>query len=129
MCKENCCCRASSLTSLKRILLVFIAVNLLLSVIAIFTRAGTTKRYTDAIKLLDERNNNTSTNTTFKKCKLGGLFKDEKYCEIDGKYLYKPSDSVSFQGLFKKFPIVELIMDIGRIVITAIFLIYIFYTK
>ena len=127
MCNENSCCRASSLTSLKSILIIFTAVNLLLCVIAVFIRAGTTKRYTDALILLDERNNDTSTNNTFNKCRFGGLFKDEMYCEVDGKFLFKPSDSVSYQGLFKNFPKVELIMDIGRIIITAIFSLYIYF--
>ena len=127
MCNENSCCKASSLTSLKSILLIFTAINLLLCIIAVFIRAGTTKRYKDALILLDERNNNTSINSTFNKCSFGGLFNDELYCEVDGKRLYKPSDSVSFQSLFKNFPKVELIMDISRIIITIIFFLYIFF--
>ena len=57
MCKSNCCCRNTSKKGLIYYLMVFIILTFVLSFISIFIRAGNTKRYKQALILLEERNN------------------------------------------------------------------------
>ena len=106
--------------------MVFIILTFVLSFISIFIRAGNTKRYKQALILLEERNNGTffypGTN-----CRKGGyIFKDETYCEYGGVMLKKPDTNVSHQSLFKKWKTIELIINISRTVITGIFCIYLY---
>ena len=52
------------------------------------------------------------------------------YCETDGKMLYKPSENVSYQDLFKNFVKIEVILNVFRTLITGIFLhFYISFSK
>ena len=127
MCNVNCCFRDLPAKRLKLVLYIFILINLLLSFIAIFIRAAKTQRYNDALILLEERNKYKLSNYTLNKCELGGTFKDDKYCKIDGKMLYKPSENVGYQNLFKNYVKVELLMNILRTIITGIFFVFLYF--
>ena len=126
MCNEGCCCKNLTLDGLKRFIISFTVINLILSFIAIFIRAGNTDWYEKALVYLEERNNGTFNNFTFDNCKEGGIFEDDTYCEINGKFLYKPSENVGNQGLYKKWKSVEIIINIIRAIIILIILIYYF---
>ena len=69
MCKINCCCQNSTLKELVYYLIVFTAINMILSLAAIFIRAAKTNRYEQALIYLEIRNNNTFINTTYENCK------------------------------------------------------------
>ena len=126
MCQSNCCCRNTSKKGLIYYLMVFIIITFVLSFISIFIRAGKTKRYKQALILLEERNNG-SFDYPDTNCRKGGyIFKDETYCEYDGVMLKKPETNVSHQSLFKKWKTIELIINISRTVITGIFCIYLY---
>ena len=88
MCNSNCCCKNSTLKELAHYLITFTAINMILCIIAIFIWAAKTERYKQALIYLDERNsiNSTFKNTTYKNCRYGGHFKDDIYCEIEGKF-------------------------------------------
>ena len=127
MCCENACYKNSSFKTLKFILIIFTLVNLLLSLIALFIRAAKTERYKEALVLLEQRNNNTYKDYIFDECYMGGLFKDEKYCDINGTMLYKPSKKVEYQTLFKNYPNIEVAIDVLRLVLTGIYSIFLYY--
>jgi hypothetical protein len=126
MCNTNCCCNGLNKEALKKLSLVFILINTILSFIAIFIRAAKTKRYEQALELLEQRNNGTY-NATLYNCFLDGFWHDEIYCDSEGKRLSKPDDTVGGQSLFKKWNTVELFLDISRLIITAIFLIFFYF--
>ncbi len=126
MCSPNCCCKNLTTDGLRKSLISFIVITLIVSAIAIFIRAGNTERYKKALIYLEERNNGAYESLTLDNCRKGGLFDDEDYCEIDGKFLYKPSENVSNQGIFKKWKDIELALNIVRAIIILIFLIYYF---
>ena len=77
-----------------------------------FYKGSKTERYQQALIYLDQRNNSTFTNYTYINCKLSGFFKDDTYCEIDGRMLKKPEENVSYQSLFKNWEKIELIINI-----------------
>jgi hypothetical protein len=126
MCNTNCCCRGSSKETLKKLSLVFILINTILSFIAIFIRAAKTKRYEQALELLEQRNNGTY-NATLYNCYLDGFLNAEIYCDSEGKRLSKPDDTVGGQSLFKKWNTIELFLNISRLIITGIFLIFFYF--
>jgi hypothetical protein len=64
----------------------------------------------------------------FNNCDRTGDFLDTNYyCEINGKRLKQPSESVSNQGLFKKWNTVELILSISRTVLTVGFVAFFYF--
>ena len=128
MCNVNCCCRAESTNGLIGLLLIFTAINLLLSIAAIFIRAANTKRYDEALIYLEAINNGTFKEVTFEDCKKSGyIFKDDYYCKVNGEYLKKPRDSVSNQSLFKNRKTSELVMNIIRTVLAVILLVFLYF--
>ena len=132
MCNADCCCRDASASDLIKYLLVFVLVNLLLSVISIFIRAAQTERYDQALLYLDAINSGeldlNLAEFGFNNCDRTGDFLDTNYyCEINGKRLKQPSESVSNQGLFKKWNTVELILSISRTVVTVAFVVFIYF--
>ena len=127
MCCENACYKNSSFKTLKFILIIITLVNFLLSLIALFIKAAKTERYKEALVLLEQRNNNTYKDYIFDECYMGGLFKDEKYCDINGTMLYKPSEKVEYQTLFKNYPNIEVAIDVVRLVFTGIYSIFLYY--
>ena len=126
MCNTNCCCNGLNKETLKKLSLVFILINTILSLIAIFIRAAKTKRYEEALIILEQRNNGTY-NVTLYNCYLDGLFHDDIYCDSEGKRLSKPDDNVSNQNLFKNWNTYELILNVSRLIITGIFLIFFYF--
>ena len=126
MCHTNCCCNGLNKETLKKLSLVFILINTILSLIAIFIRAAKTKRYEEALVILEQRNNGTY-NVTLYNCYLDGFFHDDIYCDSEGKRLSKPDDNVSNQSLFKNWNTVELILNVSRLIITGIFLIFFYF--
>ena len=128
MCNENCCCKNASTSELINYLLIFTIINLGLSFAAIFLRAAKTKRYDDALMYLEARNNGTLTNFNYEECKKDGyIFKNEIYCKINGEFLKKPSDEVKFESIYKKWGLVELIINISRTLFTFPFLVFLFF--
>ena len=132
MCNADCCCRDASASDLIKYLLVFVLVNLLLSFISIFIRAAQTERYDQALLYLDAINSGeldlNLAEFGFDNCDRTGDFLDTNYyCEINGKRLKQPSESVSNQGLFKKWNTVELILSISRTVITVAFVAFFYF--
>ena len=126
MCNTNCCCNGLNKETLKKLSLVFILINTILSLIAIFIRAAKTKRYEEALVILEQRNNGTF-NATLYNCYLDGLYHDDIYCDSEGKRLSKPDDNVSNQSLFKNWNTYELILNVSRLIITGIFLIFFYF--
>ena len=126
MCNTNCCCNGLNKETLKKLSLVFILINTILSLIAVFIRAAKTKRYEEALVILEQRNNGTY-NVTLYNCYLDGLFHDDIYCDSEGKRLSKPDDNVSNQSLFKNWNTYELILNVSRLIITGIFLIFFYF--
>jgi hypothetical protein len=126
MCNTNCCCNGLNKETLKKLSLVFILINTILSLIAIFIRAAKTKRYEQALVLLEQRNNGTY-NVTLYNCYLDGFFHDDIYCDSEGKRLSKPDDNVSNQSLFKNWNTYELFLNVSRLIITGIFLIFFYF--
>ena len=132
MCNADCCCRDASASDLIKYLLVFVLVNLLLSFISIFIRAAQTERYDQALLYLDSINSGeldlNLAEFGFNNCDRTGDFLDTNYyCEINGKRLKQPSESVSNQGLFKKWNTVELILSISRTVVTVAFVAFFYF--
>lgn len=127
MCNANCCCTNVQTKYLKLLLYIFTFINLVLSFIAIFIRAAKTGRYNDALLLLEERNRDKLSNYKLDKCILSGTFKDELYCEINGTKLYKPSENVRYQSLFRNYEKVELAINLLRTIITIIFFAFIYF--
>ena len=132
MCNSDCCCRDASASDLIKYLLVFVLVNLLLSFISIFIRAAQTERYDQALLYLDAINSGeldlNLAEFGFNNCDRTGDFLDTNYyCEINGKRLKQPSESVSNQGLFKKWNTVELILSISRTVVTVAFVAFFYF--
>ena len=67
-------------------------------------------------------------NFGFNNCERTGDFLDNYYyCKINGKRLKQPSESISYQGLFKKWNKVELILNYSRLFITAIFIVFFYF--
>ena len=126
MCNTNCCCNGLNKETLKKLSLVFILINTILSLIAVFIRAAKTKRYEEALVILEQRNNGTY-NVALYNCYLDGLFHDDIYCDSEGKRLSKPDDNVSNQNLFKNWNTYELILNVSRLIITGIFLIFFYF--
>jgi len=126
MCNTNCCCNGLTKDGLKKLSLVFVLINVVLSFIAIFIRASKTKRYEQALVLLEQRNNGTF-NATLYNCYLDGFWHDEIYCDSEGKRLSKPDDNVSSQSLFKKWNTYELLLSISRLILTAIVLVFFYF--
>lgn len=127
MCCENCCYTNSSLKTLKFILIIFTVFNIIISLISLFIRASKTERYKDALVLLEQRNNGSYKKFVFDTCYMGGTFKNDKYCIINGTSLYKPSEKVEYQSLFKNYINIETITDILRLIFTIIYLIFSYY--
>ena len=127
MCNVNCCCANVQTKYLKLLLYIFTFINIVLSFIAIFIRAAKTGRYNDALLVLEERNRDKLSNYKLDKCILSGTFKDDLYCEINGKMLYKPSENVSYQSLFRNYVKVELAINVLRTIITVIFFAFIYF--
>ena len=72
MCNTNYCCKDLNKDSLKKLSLAFILINVIISLIAVFIRAAKTKRYEQALVLLEQRNNGTF-NATLYNCYLDGF--------------------------------------------------------
>ena len=125
MCNINCCCKDLNKDSLKKLSISLIIINIILSLIAIFIRAAKTKLYEQALVLLEQRNNGTF-NATLYNCYLDGFLHYEIFCDSKGKRLSKPDENVSNQSLFKNWNTYELSLSISRLIITAIFLIFLF---
>ena len=85
--------------------------DIILSILAIFLRAAKTGRYEEALIYLEERNNGTFNNFEFENCSLGGLLKDEYYCDIYGKRLRKPERYVNYQYIYKNWGKIEIILN------------------
>ena len=96
MCYANCCYKNVSLNRLRMLLLLFVTINILLSILAIFIRATKTERYKQVLKILDQRNNWNFTYYNLTNCRKGGTFKLDTYCKLDRKFVYKPSEFVSY---------------------------------
>lgn len=127
MCNVYCCCRNLQNDGLIKLLLTFTFINLILSILAIFIRAAKTGRYEQALIYLEERNNGTFNNFVFDNCTLGGFFKDQYYCDIYGKRLSKPEEHVNYQFIFKNWGKIEIILNVSRLVITAIYSIFLYF--
>ena len=108
------------------LLIGFTIVNLILSVVAIFIRAAKTQRYDEALEYLEAINNGNLDSLDLNNCNQN-LFDDDIYCNIDGKTLKKPSQSVKNQGIFKNWNKIELSLNISRTVITVPFLAFLIY--
>ena len=126
MCHVNCCCREETKSGLMNLLIGFTIVNLILSVVAIFIRAAKTNRYDEALEYLEAINNGNLDTLDLNNCGQE-LFDDDIYCNIDGKRLKKPSQSVKNQSIFKNWNKIELALNISRAVITLPFLIFLIY--
>ena len=59
MCKTNCCCKNATFKELVYYKIIFTAIIMILTIVAIFIRAGKTARYEKALIYLDLRNNDT----------------------------------------------------------------------
>ena len=127
MCNANSCCKDLTRQGLINYLYLFTIINLILSVIAIFIRAADTDRYDEALMYLEARNNGTFKNFNIDDCKKGGLFKDDIYCRVNDKSLSKPSESVSFESIFKNWKTIELALNISRAVFTVIYILFLYF--
>jgi hypothetical protein len=120
MCHADCCCSGETKSGLMNLLIAFTIINLILSVVAIFIRAAKTQRYDEALEYLEAINNGNLDSLDLNNCNQN-LFDDDIYCNIDGKTLKKPSQSVKNQGIFKNWNKIELSLNISRTVITVPF--------
>ena len=128
MCNVYCCCRQEQINGLIRFSLIFTAINLILSFVAIFIRAAKTERYNTALIYLETINNGTFNHSALVDCKISGyIFKDAYYCRVGEVYLKKPANSITNQNLFKNWEKTELSINTTRTVITLIFLAFIYY--
>ena len=126
MCHADCCCSGETKSGLMNLLIAFTIINLILSVVAIFIRAAKTERYDEALEYLEAINNGNLDSLDLNNCNQN-LFDDDIYCNIDGKTLKKPSQSVKNQGIFKNWNKIELALNISRTVITVPFLAFLIY--
>ena len=126
MCHADCCCSGETKSGLMNLLIAFTIINLILSVVAIFIRAAKTNRYDEALEYLEAINNGNLDSLDLNNCGQE-LFHDDIYCNIDGKRLKKPSQSVKNQSIFKNWNKIELALNISRAVITLPFLIFLIY--
>ena len=126
MCHADCCCSGETKSGLMNLLIAFTIINLILSVVAIFIRAAKTQRYDEALEYLEAINNGNLDSLDLNNCNQN-LFDDDIYCNIDGKTLKKPSQSVKNQGIFKNWNKIELSLNISRTVITIPFLAFLIY--
>ena len=126
MCHADCCCSGETKSGLMNLLIAFTIINLILSVVAIFIRAAKTERYDEALEYLEAINNGNLDSLDLNNCNQN-LFDDDIYCNIDGKTLKKPSQSVKNQGIFKNWNKIELSLNISRTVITIPFLAFLIY--
>ena len=126
MCHADCCCSGETKSGLMNLLIAFTIINLILSVVAIFIRAAKTQRYDEALEYLEAINNGNLDSLDLNNCNQN-LFDDDIYCNIDGKTLKKPSQSVKNQGIFKNWNKIELALNISRTVITVPFLAFLIY--
>ena len=126
MCHADCCCSGETKSGLMNLLIAFTIINLILSVVAIFIRAAKTQRYDEALEYLEAINNGNLDSLDLNNCGQE-LFDDDIYCNIDGKRLKKPSQSVKNQSIFKNWNKIELALNISRAVITLPFLIFLIY--
>ena len=128
MCNVNCCCPDLKVPGLIRFLFLFTAINLLFSVIALFIRAADCDRYDEALNYLEIRNNGTFKKTLIQNCEKSESFLDDDYyCDVDGKKLKKPNDEVSYQKLFKNWNTAELIIDIARVILIVLYLLFLYF--
>ena len=128
MCNADCCCRDLKVPGLIRFLFLFTAINLLFSVIAIFIRAADCDRYNEALNYLEARNNGTFKNTFIQNCeKSENFLDDDYYCDVNGQKLKKPNDEVSYQSLFKNWNTAELIIDVARVIIIVLYLLFLYF--
>ena len=128
MCNVNCCCLDLKKDGLIRFLFLFTAINLLFSVIALFIRAADCDRYDEALNYLEIRNNGTFKKTLIQNCEKSESFLDDDYyCDVDGKKLKKPNDEVSYQKLFKNWNTAELIIDIARVILIVLYLLFLYF--
>ena len=126
MCHADCCCSGETKSGLMNLLIAFTIINLILSVVAIFIRAAKTQRYDEALEYLEAINNGNLDSLDLNNCNQN-LFDDDIYCNIEGKTLKKPSQSVKNQGIFKNWNKIELSLNISRTVITIPFLAFLIY--
>ena len=126
MCHADCCCSGETKSGLMNLLIAFTIINLILSGVAIFIRAAKTQRYNEALEYLEAINNGNLDSLDLNNCNQN-LFDDDIYCNIDGKTLKKPSQSVKNQGIFKNWNKIELSLNISRTVITVPFLAFLIY--
>ena len=128
MCNVYCCCKHEQINGLIRFSLIFTAINLIISFVAIFIRAAKTKRYDKALIFLEEINDGTFNRSELVDCKVSGfIFNDGYYCKVDEVYLKKPANSISNQSLFKNWEKTELSINTIRTVITFIFMAFLYY--
>ena len=128
MCNVYCCCRQEQINGLIRFSLIFTAINLIISFVAIFIRAAKTERYKTALMYLEVINDGTFNFSALVDCKVNGfIFNDGYYCKVGEEYLKKPANSISNQSLFKNWEKTELSINTTRTVITLIFMAFIYY--
>ena len=72
MCNVYCCCRQEQINGLIRFSLIFTAINLIISFVAIFIRAAKTERYNTALMYLEAINNGTFNHSALVDCKISG---------------------------------------------------------
>ena len=134
-CCANCCCQNASPNQISNYLLLSILASFIFSLIVVFIRVGTADKYEDALEILDEKNNNTIYSKFPPSCFRSSSFDedyynlDDNHCKFEEKNIRKQDVNISLQTYFKNWKIIELILNLFRVIFICIYLIYVLFIK
>ena len=134
-CCANCCCQNASPNQISNYLLLIILASFIFSLIVVFIRVGTADKYEDALEILDEKNNNTIYSKFPPSCFRSSSFDedyyylDDNHCKFEEKNIRKQDVNISLQTYFKNWKIIELVLNLFRVIFICIYLIYVLFIK
>lgn len=134
-CCANCCCQNASPNQISNYLLLIILASFIFSLIVVFIRVGTADKYEDALEILDEKNNNTIYSKFPLSCFRSSSFDEDYYnldynhCKFEEKNIRKQDVNISLQTYFKNWKIIELVLNLFRVIFICIYLIYVLVIK
>ena len=134
-CCANCCCQNASPNQISNYLLLSILASFIFSLIVVFIRVGTADKYEDALEILDEKNNNTIYSKFPPSCFRSSSFDedyynlDDNHCKFEEKKIRKQDVNISLQTYFKNWKIIELVLNLFRVIFICIYLIYVLVIK
>ena len=135
----NSCKNRTLINNLFSNLIICIYIIFIFSLFSLFLRTGSTQRYKQALEFLNKRNKNNTNSifpkeclSTYENTKLKNglnLRNLKEYCEVNGKQVLKQAKNINFQSLFKNWKKIEVNINVIRLMITSLYLIFLMIIK